>query len=192
MTNVEIILNSWIKRLEEIDKEIMKKFTFNWNCVSGLFKQVQFLLTDYLEKNETEENNILEQKEEALNSSYSDNKEKNILLGKNLDSSNKLNLTTQIETIKRFDSKNLQKIEEEKDNILNELKLIKFEGSEKKDMSLEEVNREMMKLINESVKIPQNNEKQTNTKFSRQTANSNVIPDYAYPFKQDKFSCNIL
>ena len=72
------------------------------------------------------------------------------------------------------------------------MKLIKFEGSEKKQMSLDDVSKEMTKLINESVNIPQNNEKQTNTKFSRQSANSNIIPDYGYPFKQDKFSCDIL
>ena len=58
-------------------------------------------------------------------------------------------------------------------------------------MSLDEVNEEMRKLINETTKVSQTNEKQTNTKFSRQGANSNIIPDYAYPFKQDKISCTI-
>ena len=31
----------------------IKKFTFNWINISGLFKQVQLILTNFLEKNET-------------------------------------------------------------------------------------------------------------------------------------------
>jgi hypothetical protein len=59
-------------------------------------------------------------------------------------------------------------------------------------MSPDEVNKEMLKLINEAANISQNNDKLSNTKFSRQTANSYIITDYAYPFKQDKISCSIL
>ena len=57
-------------------------------------------------------------------------------------------------------------------------------------MSAEEITNEIQKLLNECLNVPQTNEKQTNTKFSRQIVN-NSIPDYTYPFKQDKFSCCI-
>ena len=82
-------------------------------------------------------------------------------------------------------------VKEDEDNILSELKLIRFEAYYDKKMSLEEVNLEMRKLIDMKTNIQQTNEKQSNTKFIRQTVNSNVIPDYAYPFKHDKMTCNI-
>lgn len=71
-----------------------------------------------------------------------------------------------------------------------ELKLINFEGLQNKEKSLDEVTQELTKLIASSA-IPVNNEKQNNSKFVRQSGNSNVIQDYAYPFKQDKLFCTI-
>jgi len=189
-----------MNKLKIIDNETIKKFTFNWINISGLFKQVQLIFTNFLEKNEMEEEKIIqEQKEEILHSDSSDKRDNKVTFRENPKSKKIFNfflnkLLASFDSIrKKSDNvKSFQKIEEKKDNIFSDLKLIKFEGIYKKEMTLEDVNKEMMKLIDESANIPQNNEKTSNTKFSRQSVNSNIIPDYAYPFKQDKLSCFIL
>lgn len=80
-------------------------------------------------------------------------------------------------------------IKQEEDNILSELKPVKFEGLYKKEMNSEEIKNEIQKLLNECL-VPQTNEKQSNPKFGRQAVNNN-LPDYTYPFKEDKISCTI-
>jgi hypothetical protein len=69
---------------------------------------------------------------------------------------------------------------------------VKFEGLYKKELSSEEITTELQKLLSECLNVPQTNEKPGNTKFNRQNAtNNNTIQDYTYPFKEDRFSCNI-
>lgn len=105
-----------------------------------------------------------------------------------------------MDSIKKYDyaknPSNLQQEDDENnDNILNQLKLIKFEGINAKNMSIDEVHKEMTKLINESKSnIINNNENKSNLKSNRSAhlSGNNIIYDYGYPFKQDKLSCNIL
>jgi len=84
-------------------------------------------------------------------------------------------------------------IKQQNKDILSELKPVKFEGLSKKELSADEITKEIQKLLSECPNVPQSTEKPANTKFNRQNSrNANSIQDYTYPFKEDKFSCNIL
>ena len=77
-------MDNWIFKINLIDNEKIKNFTFNWNNISGLFKQVQLLLYDYLEKYQIEEEkSITYVKEEITLSDSFEKKQKYVNVEKN-------------------------------------------------------------------------------------------------------------